>query len=211
MSRRCVSFFEEKPTSSSVPVLRSELNLAVEKTDKLHKLSSVYLEKSVPRRPLCQNAAPIFDHPPFIGVFHRRLKTVEVLIRSLNEVERQVRKYESRLSEEDMVPADTAAIQGLRDQLGVRLRRTDGGVTAATNTLRFHVSMFFFEQKWEEELSQQDAVFQALQSVVRQAKEAGSQLSRLHPDRSPELELYQERANQMTDRWSAVRRQMETR
>lgn len=47
VSRRCVSFFEEKPTSSSVPVLRSELNQAVEKTDKLHNLSSVYLEKLV--------------------------------------------------------------------------------------------------------------------------------------------------------------------
>lgn len=45
VSRRCVTFFEEKPTSSSVPVLRSELNQAVEKTDKLHHLSSVYLEK----------------------------------------------------------------------------------------------------------------------------------------------------------------------
>lgn len=47
VSRRCVGFFEEKPTSSSVPVLRAELNRAVEKTDKLHNLSSVYLEKSV--------------------------------------------------------------------------------------------------------------------------------------------------------------------
>lgn len=45
VSRRCVSFFEEKPTSSAVPVLRSELNQVVEKTDKLHNLSTVYLEK----------------------------------------------------------------------------------------------------------------------------------------------------------------------
>ncbi|XP_071357170.1 microtubule-actin cross-linking factor 1, isoforms 1/2/3/4/5 isoform X19 [Trachinotus anak] len=156
VSRRCVSFFEEKATSSSVPVLRSELNQAVEKTDKLHNLSSVYLEK---------------------------LKTVDVLIRSLDEVESQVRKYESRLSEEDIVPADTTAIQSLRDQLG----------------------------KWQAELAEQEDIFQSLQSVVHRAKEAGSQLSRLHPDRSPELELYQERANQMTGRWSGVKRQMETR
>uniref|UniRef100_A0A665WVH5 Microtubule actin crosslinking factor 1 n=1 Tax=Echeneis naucrates TaxID=173247 RepID=A0A665WVH5_ECHNA len=141
LSRRCISFFDEKPTSSSIPVLRSELNQAVEKTDKLHNLSSVYLEK---------------------------LKTVDVLIRSLDDVENQVRKYESKLSEEDIVPADTTAIQNLRDQLGVR-------------------------------------------SVVLRAKDAGSQLSKLHPDRSPELELYQERANQMVERWSGVKRQMETR
>lgn len=47
VSRRCVTFFEEKPTSSSVPVLRSELNLAVEHIEKLNSLSSVYLHKSV--------------------------------------------------------------------------------------------------------------------------------------------------------------------
>ncbi|KAK2920792.1 hypothetical protein Q8A73_000277 [Channa argus] len=156
VSRRCIGFFEEKPTSSSVPVLRSELGQAVEKLDKLHNLSSVYLEK---------------------------LKTVDVLIHSLDEAESQVRKYESRLSEEDIVPADTTAIKNLREQLG----------------------------KWHGELAEQDGVFQSLQSEVRRAKEAGSQLSRLHPDRSSELELYEERANQMTERWSGVKRQMETR
>lgn len=45
---------------------------------------------------------------------------VDVLLRSLEEAEGRVRKYESGLSEEDIVPADAAAIQNLRDQLGVR-------------------------------------------------------------------------------------------
>lgn len=45
VSRRCVKFFEEKPASSGIPVLRSELSHAVEKMDKLHNLSAVYLEK----------------------------------------------------------------------------------------------------------------------------------------------------------------------
>ncbi|KAI9540590.1 hypothetical protein NQZ68_039227 [Dissostichus eleginoides] len=156
VSRRCISFFEEKPTSSSIPVLRAELNQAVEKTDRLHNLSSVYLEK---------------------------LKTVEVLMRSLDEAESQVRKNESRLSEEDIVPADTTAIKNLREQLG----------------------------KWQSNLVDQEGVFQSLQSEVACAKEAASQLSKLHPDRSPELERLQERANQMADRWSGVKRQMDTR
>lgn len=39
---------------------------------------------------------------------------------NLDEAEGQVRKYESRLSEEDIVHADTTAIKNLRDQLGVR-------------------------------------------------------------------------------------------
>ncbi|KAF7655257.1 hypothetical protein LDENG_00058710, partial [Lucifuga dentata] len=156
VSRRCVSFFEEKPSSSSVPLLRSELSEAVEKTDKLHNLSSVFLQK---------------------------LKTVDVLMHSLEEAESQVRKYESRLSEEDIVPADTAAIKNLRDQLG----------------------------KWQAELTEQEGIFQSLQSEVAQAKKAGSQLSKLHPDRSPELERYQDRSNQLAERWNGIKRQMETR
>lgn len=156
VSQRCVTFFEEKPSSSSIPALRSELNYAVEKTDKLHNLSTVFLQK---------------------------LKTVDVLIQSLDEAESQVRKYESRLSEEDIVPPDSRAIQNLRDQL----------------------------RKWQAEVVDQEGVFHSLQSEVRQAKEAGSQLSRLHPDRSPELERYQEKANQMTERWAGIKRQIETR
>uniref|UniRef100_A0AAZ3QLQ9 Microtubule-actin cross-linking factor 1-like n=1 Tax=Oncorhynchus tshawytscha TaxID=74940 RepID=A0AAZ3QLQ9_ONCTS len=156
VSRRCVSFFEEKPTSSTVPVLRSELNLAVEKIDRLHNLSSVYL---------------------------RKLKTVDVLIHSLQAAESQVKRYESRLSEEDIVPADANAIQALREQLGT----------------------------WQSELEDQEGVLSSLQSEVQKAREAGTQLNRLHPDRSPELERYQEKAAQLTERWAGVKRQMDTR
>uniref|UniRef100_A0A674BSA2 Microtubule actin crosslinking factor 1 n=1 Tax=Salmo trutta TaxID=8032 RepID=A0A674BSA2_SALTR len=156
VSRRCVSFFEEKPTSSSVPVLRSELNLAVEKIDRLHNLSSVYL---------------------------RKLKTVDVLIHSLQAAESQVKRYESRLSEEDIVPADANAIQALREQLGT----------------------------WQSELEDQEGVLSSLQSGVQKARETGTQLNKLHPDRSPELERYQERAAQLTERWAGVKRQMDTR
>ncbi|XP_062386258.1 microtubule-actin cross-linking factor 1 isoform X4 [Sardina pilchardus] len=156
VSRRCVSFFEEKPSSSSVPILRSELNLAVEQIDRLHSLSSVYLQK---------------------------LKTVDVLMRSLQTAESLVRKHESRLSEEDSVPADTQAIQTLREQL----------------------------QGWQKELTEQEPVFEALSSEVQRAREAGHQLSQLHPDRSPELERCQERAGQLSERWTGVRRQIETR
>ncbi|XP_072532164.1 microtubule-actin cross-linking factor 1 isoform X11 [Salminus brasiliensis] len=156
VSRRCVSFFEEKPSSSSVPVLRSELNLAVEQIEKLDSLSSVYLHK---------------------------LKTVDVLMRSLQVAESHLKKYEGRLSEEDIVPADTTAIQALREQL----------------------------RKWLLELEEQDHVFQSLSSEVQLAREAGTQLSQLHPDRSPELDRYQEKAHQLTERWIGVRRQMETR
>ncbi|XP_051991250.1 microtubule-actin cross-linking factor 1-like [Xyrauchen texanus] len=156
VSRRCVSFFEDKPASSSVPVLRSELNFALEHIEKLNSLSSVYLQK---------------------------LKTVDVLMRSLQAAESQVRRYESRLSEEDVVPADTSAIQALEEQL----------------------------KKWHSELEEPDHIFQSMSLEVQRAREAGNQLSQLHPDRSPELDRYQEKAHQLAERWNGVRRQMETR
>lgn len=140
-------------------------------------------------------------------------------MRRLDEAESQVRKNESRLSEEDIVPADTTAIQKLRDQLGVRdtlslLWSATEKCFEAVWTPAFSASFgfrFISFQKWQTELAEQEDVFQSLQSEVLRAKEVGSQLSRLHPDRSPELERYQERANQMAERWSGIKRQMETR
>lgn len=40
-------------------------------------------------------------------------------MRCLDDAESQVRKNETRLSEEDIVPPDTTAIQNLRNQLAV--------------------------------------------------------------------------------------------
>ncbi|KPP70600.1 microtubule-actin cross-linking factor 1-like, partial [Scleropages formosus] len=171
VSRRCVGFFEEKPTSSSVPVLRSELGLAVEQMDRVHALSSVYLHK---------------------------LKTVDMLMRSSQVAESLVKKYESRLSEEDIVPADTSAIKTLRDQLAVSPPQGDAEVKGTP-------------WRWQAELDDQQHVFQALAAEVQQARETGAQLSQLYRDRSPELERHQERASQLAERWGGVRRQMETR
>ncbi|CAG5889364.1 unnamed protein product [Menidia menidia] len=157
VSRRCASFLQDKPAASpGGAALQTELDRALDRTDRLHGLSTAYLEK---------------------------LKTAELLVRRLDEAEGHVRRFESRLSEEDAVPADTAAIQSLTDQLG----------------------------RWQAELSQQDHTFQALQEEAGRAGEAGSRLGRLHAARSPELERYQEEAGRLAERWSGARRQMETR
>ena len=42
----------------------------------------------------------------------------------LADTEEVVKKYESRLSDEDTVPADTAAMQDLQEQLAVRERHS---------------------------------------------------------------------------------------
>lgn len=52
-------------------------------------------------------------------LYFLRLKTVDILIRSLDEADSLVKKYESTLSEEDIVPPDTTAIINLRGQLAV--------------------------------------------------------------------------------------------
>lgn len=134
-------------------------------------------------------------------------------MRSLQAAESQVKKYESRLSEEDIVPADITAIQALRDQLKVRPININRH--SSINSLCIfcqHLPPFLFLcQKWHSELQEQDQIFQSLTSEVQRAQEAGTQLSQLHSDRSPELDRYQEKAHQLTERWNGVRRQMETR
>lgn len=134
-------------------------------------------------------------------------------MRGLDEAESQVRMNESRLSEEDIVPADTAAIQNLRAQLGVRKRHTISPHSCCLTNVFFEALRvpLFSLQKWRAELADQEDIFQTLQAQVARAKEAAAQLGRLHPDRSPELERYQERANQMAERWNGIKRQMETR
>lgn len=77
-----------------------------------------------------------------------RLKAVDILMRSLDEAESQVRKNESRLSEEDIVPADTTAIKNLRDQLGVRNKTGCSAAQREKNAVRLvipliSVSYFF--------------------------------------------------------------------
>lgn len=60
-------------------------------------------------------------------------------------------------------------------------------------------------------MEEQDHIFQALSSEVQRVNEAGAQLSQLRPGRSLELERYQEKAQQLTERWNEARRQIETR
>lgn len=77
--------------------------------------------------------------------------------------------------------------------------------------IAFHTLYVTLLQKWHSELEEQDHIFKSLSLEVQQAREVGNQLNQLHPDRSPELDRYQEKAQQLTERWSGVCRQMETR
>ncbi|XP_016105079.1 microtubule-actin cross-linking factor 1-like [Sinocyclocheilus grahami] len=72
---------------------------------------------------------------------------------------------------------------------------------------KFHVALKmnnFQSVKWHSELEEQNHIFKSLSLEVQQAREVGNQLNQLHPDRSPELDRYQEKAQQLIERWSGL-------
>ncbi|XP_036393988.1 plectin-like isoform X2 [Megalops cyprinoides] len=76
--------------SSSTPILRSELDITLQKMDHVYSLSSIYLEK---------------------------LKTIDVVIRNTQGAEEVVKKYEDRLREVNKVPTDLKEVEAYRTQL----------------------------------------------------------------------------------------------
>ncbi|NWU23833.1 MACF1 factor, partial [Dyaphorophyia castanea] len=156
VSERCCSFLDKAPAGPSTPQLRSELDLVVNKMEQTHGLSSIYLEK---------------------------LKTVDVIIRSTQGAESLVKGYEVKLSQEEAVPADLAAIQTHRTAL----------------------------QQWLGEVKDKGSVFSTLEEETAKAKEVGEQLLRLRQERSIDLERFQEKGSQLWERWQRVCAQIETR
>ncbi|XP_024917401.1 plectin isoform X6 [Cynoglossus semilaevis] len=75
---------------ASAPVLRSELDLTVQKMDHAHMLSSIYLEK---------------------------LKTVEMVIRNTQGAEGVLKQYEDCLREVHTVPSDVKEVENYRAKL----------------------------------------------------------------------------------------------
>ncbi|KAM4757648.1 microtubule-actin cross-linking factor 1 isoform 2-T2 [Cyanocitta cristata] len=156
VSERCCSFLDKAPAGPSTPHLRSELDLVVNKMEQTHGLSSIYLEK---------------------------LKTVDIIIRNTQGAESLVKGYEVKLSQEEAVPADLAAIQAHRTAL----------------------------QQWLGEVKDKGSVFSTLEEEMAKAKEVGEQLFRLRQERSIDLERFQEKGSQLWDRWQRVCTQIETR
>ncbi|XP_050987882.1 plectin isoform X1 [Labeo rohita] len=78
------------PEQSSTPVLRSELDITLQKMDQTYNLSSVYLEK---------------------------LKTIEIVIRNTQGAEDVVKKYENRLREVHTVPTNVHEVDNYCSEL----------------------------------------------------------------------------------------------
>uniref|UniRef100_A0A8B9NUF1 Microtubule actin crosslinking factor 1 n=1 Tax=Accipiter nisus TaxID=211598 RepID=A0A8B9NUF1_9AVES len=103
----------------------------------------------------------------------KRISTVDVIIRNTQGAESLVKGYEVKLSQEEAVPADLAAIQSHRTAL----------------------------QQWLGEVKDKSSVFSMLEEEMAKAKAVGEQLYRLRQERSIDLERYQEKGSQLWDRW----------
>ncbi|XP_061529836.1 plectin-like isoform X4 [Phycodurus eques] len=90
VSVRAQELFKSPQESTSTPVLRSELDLTVQKMDHTHMLSSIYLEK---------------------------LKNVEMVIRNSQGAEGVLKQYEDCLCEVHSVPSDVQAVETYRTKL----------------------------------------------------------------------------------------------
>ncbi|XP_019403113.1 PREDICTED: microtubule-actin cross-linking factor 1 isoform X18 [Crocodylus porosus] len=156
VSERCKSFLDKSPTGSSVPHLRSELSLLVDKMDHMCGLSFIYLDK---------------------------LKMVDLIVRDTQGAESLVKGYEVKLSQEEAVPADLAAIQSHRATL----------------------------KQWLSEVKDKSSVFSTLEEDIAKAKTVGEELYRMKQERSLDLERYQEKGSQLWDRWQRACSQIETR
>ncbi|XP_075460611.1 microtubule-actin cross-linking factor 1 isoform X5 [Ascaphus truei] len=156
VSDRCDHFLHKSPSGSSTQNLRSQLDLVVGRMDHMLGLSSVFLEK---------------------------LKTVDVVVRSLQGAEALVKGFESRLSQEDTVPADPTAIQSQQAVL----------------------------QQWLSEVEEKAPVFSALEEDVAKSKEVRERLYQKSQERSVDVEHYQERTAKLRERWNGVHIQLETR
>ncbi|XP_019367902.1 PREDICTED: microtubule-actin cross-linking factor 1 isoform X18 [Gavialis gangeticus] len=156
VSERCKSFLDKSPTGSSIPHLRSELSLLVDKMDHMCGLSFIYLDK---------------------------LKMVDLIVRDTQGAESLVKGYEVKLSQEEAVPADLAAIQSHRATL----------------------------KQWLSEVKDKSSVFSTLEEDIAKAKTVGEELYRMKQERSLDLERYQEKGSQLWDRWQRACSQIETR
>eukprot|EP00079_Xenopus_tropicalis_P021542 XP_012812889.1 PREDICTED: microtubule-actin cross-linking factor 1 isoform X20 [Xenopus tropicalis] len=156
VSERCDDFVHKSPSGSCTPNLRSQLDLLVGKMDQIYGLSSVFLEK---------------------------LKTVDVVIRSLQEAEGMVKGFEIKLSQEASLNADTSFIQSQQDLL----------------------------QQWLTEAADKDSIISALENDIAKSKDVRERLYKMTQERSMDVEHYQERADKLRERWNAVHSQLETR
>ncbi|XP_078085939.1 plectin-like isoform X6 [Mustelus asterias] len=141
---------------NNAPILRSELDITLQKMDRVYSLSSVYLEK---------------------------LKTIDVVIRSTQEAEDLVKKYETRLREVNSVPADTKSLESYKQQLKGMRGEVEGN----------------------------RPLFDNLESELSKAKLVNEQMIHSHSERDVDLDRYRECVQQLLEHWQGIQAQIDIR
>ncbi|XP_054023519.1 plectin [Dryobates pubescens] len=90
VSERTEQVLAQPEQVGSAPLLRSELELTLQKMEQVYSLSSIYLEK---------------------------LKTIDLVIRSTQGAEEMLRKYEEQLKDVQTVPADLQELEASKAEL----------------------------------------------------------------------------------------------
>ncbi|XP_069636363.1 plectin isoform X24 [Haliaeetus albicilla] len=112
VSEKTEKVLAQPEQASSAPVLRSELEITLQKMDQVYSLSSIYLEK---------------------------LKTINLVIRSTQGAEELVKKYEDQLKDVQTVPADLKELEASKAELK-RLRTQAEGHQPFFSTLETDLS-----------------------------------------------------------------------
>ncbi|KAM9200713.1 plectin isoform 8-T8 [Mergus octosetaceus] len=112
VSEKTEKVLAQPEQASSAPVLRSELEITLQKMDQVYSLSSIYLEK---------------------------LKTINLVIRSTQGAEELVKKYEDQLKNVQTVPADLKELEASKAELK-RLRAQVEGHQPFFSTLETDLS-----------------------------------------------------------------------
>ncbi|XP_067146147.1 plectin [Apteryx mantelli] len=112
VSEKTEKVLAQPEQASSAPVLRSELEITLQKMDQVYSLSSIYLEK---------------------------LKTINLVIRSTQGAEELVKKYEDQLKNVQTVPSDLKELEASKAELK-RLRVQVEGHQPLFSTLETDLS-----------------------------------------------------------------------
>ncbi|XP_078069449.1 dystonin isoform X8 [Mustelus asterias] len=155
VTAKCDKFFGQA-SSSSAPTLRTELNVVLQNLNQVYSLSSIYLDK---------------------------LKTVNLIVKNTQEAEALVKQYETKLGEEDAVPADTEAIQSLQNLL----------------------------KQWRTEVDERRVVFHSLEDELQKGKAVSERMLRAHNERDMDMDWHKEKAVQLAERWENIRSQIDNR
>ncbi|NXP13047.1 DYST protein, partial [Thinocorus orbignyianus] len=153
---KCEEFFSQAAGSPSVPTLRSELNIVIQNMNQVYSLSSIYIDK---------------------------LKTINLVLKNTQDAEALVKRYETKLCEEEAVTADKNNIENLMGTL----------------------------KQWRSEVDEKRQVFHALEDELQKAKMISDQMFKMHKERDLDFDWHKEKVDQLAERWQNIHSQIENR